>query len=230
MIDVNIEVVNVAGIRVHTSSETDGFGLNTCQEAVYVFNEFAQGRKFNNALECFCGPGYYGIGLWAAGIVKNISFSDIAPESEEVMRKTFEDNNLDFSFYLSDVFNNIPKQEKFDLIVGNPPHFNKSIPNDNEMQPCSHEDRKMQDLDWEIHKKFYSQVGEYLTDDGSIMLMEAWDGSRPETFQSMWEENGLEYHKFFPSKDLMEKENNNAPDTFTGGNYFIEVKKKCVII
>ena len=60
----------------------------------------------------------------------------------------------------------------------------------------------MQDLDWKIHEKFYSQVGEYLTDDGSIMLMEAWDGSRPETFESMLKDNGLEYHKFYASKDL----------------------------
>ena len=40
-----------------------------------------------------------------------------------------------------------------------------------------------------------NQVGEYLTDDGSIMLMEAWDGSSPETFQSMWEENEFQLYK-----------------------------------
>ena len=33
------------------------------------------------------------------------------------MRITFEDNNIDFPFYLSDNFDNIPKQ-KFDLING----------------------------------------------------------------------------------------------------------------
>ena len=219
-----IKVVNIAGLDVSTSDETDGFGFNTCQEAVYIFNEFAQGRKFDNALECFCGPGYYGLGLWKSGIVKNISFSDIAPEAEEVMRMTFDENNIDLPFYLSDNFDNIPKQ-KFDLIVGNPPHFDVTIPDENKMQPDYHEDRKMQDLDWKIHKKFYSQVGEYLTDDGSIMLMEAWDGSRPETFKSMLEDNGLEYHKFYASKDLT-----NPDNTGPGGNYYIEVRKKCAII
>ena len=93
---MDIKIVNIAGLDVSISDETDGFGFNTCQEAVYIFNEFGQGRKYDNALECFCGPGYYGLGLWKSGIVKNISFSDIAPEAEEVMRMTFDENNIDF--------------------------------------------------------------------------------------------------------------------------------------
>ena len=217
---MDIKIVNIAGLDVSTSDETDGFGFNTCQEAVYIFNEFAQGRKFDNVLECFCGPGYYGLGLWKGGIAKNISFSDIAPEAEEVMRMTFDENNIDFPFYLSDNFDNIPKQ-KFDLIVGNPPHFNFKILESNEMQPSIHEDRKMRDLNWEVHKKFYNQVGEYLTDDGSIMLMEAWDGSSPETFQSMWEENEFQLYKSYSS---------SYKSGVDGGNYYIEVKKKCAII
>ena len=212
-----IKVVNIAGLDVSTSDETDGFGFNTCQEAVYIFNEFAQGRKFDNALECFCGPGYYGLGLWKSGIVKNISFSDIAPEAEEVMRMTFDENNIDLPFYLSDNFDNIPKQ-KFDLIVGNPPHFDVTIPDENKMQPDHHEERKMRDLDWEVHKKFYKQVGEYLTDDGSIMLMENWKGSSVETFESIWEENDFQLTKFYSSPDKDSR------------NYYIEVKKKCAII
>ena len=76
----------------------------------------------------------------------------------------------------------------------------------------------MRDLDWEVHKKFYKQVGEYLTDDGSIMLMENWKGSSVETFKSMWEENGLELTKFYSSEDKESR------------NYYIEVRRNCAII
>ena len=217
---MNIQTIDIAGLDVSTSNETDGFGLKTCQEAVNIFHQFAQGRKFDNALECFCGPGYYGLGIWKTGLSKTVSFSDIAPEAELVMRRTFEDNDIDFSFYLSDNFDNIPKQ-KFDLIVGNPPHFNVIIPSEDISivgNHSQHEDRKMQDLDWKVHKKFYSQVGEYLTDDGSIMLMENWNGSNVETFKSMLEENGLHLTKFYSSEDKESR------------NYYIEVRKNCAII
>tara|TARA_B100001175_G_scaffold302875_1_gene297348 strand:- start:40 stop:693 length:654 start_codon:yes stop_codon:yes gene_type:complete len=217
---MNIQTIDIAGLDVSTSNETDGFGLKTCQEAVNIFYQFSGGRKFDNALECFCGPGYYGLGLWKMGIVKNISFSDIASEAELVMRRTFEDNDIDFPFYLSDNFDNIPKQ-KFDLIVGNPPHFNVIIPSEDISivgNHSQHEDRKMQDLDWKVHKKFYKQVGKYLTDDGSIMLMENWNGSSVETFKSMLEENGLQLIKFYSSEDKESR------------NYYIEVQKKCAII
>ena len=213
---MNIQTIDMAGLDVSTSNETDGFGFQTCQEAVNIFHQFSEGRKFNNALEWCCGPGYYGLGIWKTGLVKTISFSDIAPEAEIVMRRTFDDNNIDFPFYLSDNFDNIPKQ-KFDLIVGNPPHFNFNIP-DNDLNPDHHEDRKMRDLDWEVHKKFYKQVGEYLTDDGSIMLMENWKGSSVETFESIWEENDFQLTKFYSSPDKDSR------------NYYIEVKKKCAII
>ena len=113
---MNIQTIDMAGLDVSTSNETDGFGFQTCQEAVNIFHQFSEGRKFNNALEWCCGPGYYGLGIWKTGLVKTISFSDIAPEAETVMRRTFDDNNIDFPFYLSDNFDNIPKQ-KFDLIV-----------------------------------------------------------------------------------------------------------------
>ena len=217
---MNIQTIGMAGLDVSTSNETDGFGFQTCQEAVSIFHQFAEGRRFDSALEWCCGPGYYGLGIWKTGLVRTVSFNDIAPEAEEVMRITFEDNNIDFPFHLSDNFDNIPKQ-KFDLIVGNPPHFNVNIPSEDDSivgTHTYHDDRKMRDLDWEVHKKFYKQVGEYLTDDGSIMLMENWKGSSVETFKSMWEENGLELTKFYSSEDKESR------------NYYIEVRRNCAII
>ena len=40
-------------------------------------------------------------------------------------KKTVRENNIDdyVNIYHSDIFDNIPNDQKFDLIVGNPPHF-----------------------------------------------------------------------------------------------------------
>lgn len=199
----------MGGMTISTSSETDGYGFDTVEEAISVFHHFADGRKFENALEWCCGPGYYGIGVWKTKLTKNISFNDISPLAFEVMQSTFKDNDIFFPFYLSDNFDDIPKQ-KFDLIIGNPPHFNFIIPT----QVSSHETRKMRDLDWKVHKKFYSQVGEYLTDDGSIMLLENLKGSNKKTFEPMWEKYGFEQTNFVPSQKQ------------EGYTYYIEVKKQ----
>jgi len=204
-----IKKISMGGMTISASDETDGYGVNTVQEAVSVFNYFAEGRKFKNALEWCCGPGYYGLGIWKIGLAENISFNDISPLALEVMESTFKDNNLSFPFYLSDNFDNIPKQ-KFDLIVGNPPHFNFTPPG----EICSHETRKMRDLDWKIHKKFYRQVEDYLTEDGSIMLMENMKGSNKETFQPIWDEYGYEQVKYVPS------------EVQAGYTYYIEVKRR----
>ena len=212
-----IKKFSMGGMTISTSDETDGYGFDTVTEAVSVFNYFAEGRKFENALEWCCGPGYYGLGVWKTGLAKNVSFNDISPLALEVMESTFKDNNISFPFYLSDNFDNIPKQ-KFDLIVGNPPHFNFTIPNwkfgwePGQISP--HETRKMRDLDWKIHKKFYRQVGDYLTEDGSIMLLENMKGSSKETFQPIWDEHGYEQVKYFPSQ---------VQDGYT---YYIEVKRR----
>ena len=207
----------MGGMTISTSNETDGYGFDTCEEAVSVFHHFANGRKFENALEWCCGPGYYGLGVWKTELAKSISFSDIAPEAELVMKETFKDNDFSFPFYLSDNFDNIPKQ-KFDLIVGNPPHFNFTVPNWKygwgPEAIDEHEVRKMRDLDWKVHKKFYSQVGEYLTDDGSIMLLENLKGSNKKTFEPMWEKYGFEQTNFVPSQKQ------------EGYTYYIEVKKR----
>ena len=82
---MNIQTIGMAGLDVSTSNETDGFGFQTCQEAVSIFHQFAEGRRFDSALEWCCGPGYYGLGIWKTGLVRTVSFNDIVPEAEEVM-------------------------------------------------------------------------------------------------------------------------------------------------
>ena len=183
--------INLGEYKVFTSDETDGFGYLTVQDAISCFTYFAQGRQFNHALEWCAGPGYFGLATLQTGLASKVSFSDISPKSQAVLDKTIDYNKLDCAFYLSDNFKNIPEQH-FDLIVGNPPHFNFTLPDSGEFGNVgADEDRKMQDLDWNTHREFFNNVNQYLTDDGKIMLMENVTGSTPDTFSEMLKENNL---------------------------------------
>ena len=208
--------INIGNYRVFTSDDTDGYGYLTVQDANSCFHHFSQGRQFYNALEWCCGPGYFGLAALQTGLTTHISFSDISRDAQQVITKTIKQNNLPCKFYLSDNFKRIPKQ-KFDLIIANPPHFNFTLPawaqHGNNLSVTAHEHRKMQDLDWKVHQNFFDTVGEYLTDDGKIMLMENVTGSRPETFQDMLADNNLHITNFSNSTE--------HKDTV----YYIEISK-----
>ena len=60
--------------------------------------------------------------------------------------------------------------------------------------------RKYKDLDWSIHKNFFNNVNNYLTDDGIIVLAENVWGSNPDTFQDMITDNNLQITHHFVSK------------------------------
>lgn len=183
--------IKVGNYTVISNQETDGYGALTVKDAISCFLHFAQGRQFENALEWCCGPGYFGFAALHSKLTKQITFSDVSEHAQSVMLDSIKVNNLDCKFYLSDNFKNIPKQ-KFDLIIANPPHFNFTVPDyRDDLTVKEHEPRKMRDLDWNIHRNFFDNVNEYLTEDGKIMLMENITGSTPETFLDMIQKNNL---------------------------------------
>jgi cyclopropane fatty-acyl-phospholipid synthase-like methyltransferase len=77
-----------------------------------------------------------------------------------------------------------------------------------------HEHRKFVDLNWEIHKNFFKNVNDHLTEDGRIFLMENAKGSDPDTFKDMIEENGLVISRVYPSQQ------------FPNDTWYLEIVKK----
>jgi methylase of polypeptide subunit release factors len=140
---MNKGYINLGEYKVFTSDETDGYGYLTVKDAISCFYHFAQGRRFEHALEWCCGPGYFGLATLQTNLAKQVSFSDISTYAKDVITHTIQYNKLSCKFYLSDNFKSIPEQ-KFDLIIANPPHFNLTVPAwRNDLTVTEHENRNI---------------------------------------------------------------------------------------
>lgn len=141
-------------------------------------------------MEWCSGPGYLGLASLSQSLTDKLTLSDIFEPNKFVVEKTIQENNLQKSveFILSDNFKNHTKDKKYDLIIGNPPHFNFE-PSFGNIDPNEH--RKYKDTDWNTHNDFFANVNDYTTDDVDIMLMENTKGSNINTFKDMIEKNGL---------------------------------------
>ena len=190
----NQEIIElkIGNFLIYTSGSLDGYGYQTLVDAVSCINHYAAGRKYNHCLEWCSGPGYLGFGTLSSGLTKNLTLLDIFEPNKDVVESSIDRNNLrkNVNFILSDNFSNHEKNLKYDLVIGNPPHFNFLNPPNENVDINEH--RKFQDTDWKIHKDFFKNVNDYITDDADIILMENTKGSNLDTFKSMIETNGLQ--------------------------------------
>jgi len=204
----NIELAIGDGIKIYTKGQDDGYGSKHWDEYINYIQLHKRNNKIYNALEWCCGPAYFSIIMLKLGIADKMIMADIHAPLEKNINSSLKASNLynRGQFICSDNFKNIPKQ-KFDLIIGNPPHFNweDNPPNWNnpeEYELC-HEDRKFVDNNWNIHKDFFNNVNNYLKDNGDIILMENTKkhGSDMYTFIEMLKKNNLKYIHAEKSKD-----------------------------
>jgi tRNA1(Val) A37 N6-methylase TrmN6 len=177
--------------QVVTADQLDGYGYKHLEDVILNVVDMSGKKPVERILEWCSGPGYIAFALETIGYGKEYVLSDIHEPLIEVVNQSIIDNNVQdrMQFICSDNFKNMPAQ-KFDLIVGNPPHFNFFLP-DSEEAIKYEEHRKHMDLDWECHKDFFKTVKEYLAEDGQIILMENVKGSSPTLFYEMLKDYGL---------------------------------------
>lgn len=188
---MNLVPLNVNQYTIWTADQLDGYGSKHLPAVIQNIVGCRQ-KPVKTCLEHFSGPGYIGLALLSTGFTERLVLADIHEPAREAVDRTIRDNNLHdkVEFICSDCFDNIPPQQ-FELIVGNPPHFNFVAPQLEEDDPFE-EKRKHSDIDWKAHKKFYSQVKDYLAADGDIIMWENVMGSNTDTFQHMIQSNNLQ--------------------------------------
>lgn len=177
-------------IKVYYLPEFDGGGTSFGQDYIEVVRKLF--GKVSNLCEFCSGPGFIGFSLLAEGLCDHLCLIDINPEVLKCCRKTIKENSLEskVTIYESDVLTGVPKNEKWDLVLGNPPHFDG-------LRNNSINDLISTDPKWKIHSEFYKKIKGYLKSDGNVLLVENLQGSGTNTFKKMIEEGSLKIVKDF---------------------------------
>ncbi len=174
------------GIKVAWLPELDGGGRGIGQQNVYAVKKLF-GRV--DRIHEFCaGPGFIGFALLAEGLCNTLCLSDVNPLAIEAVNETIRINGLEdrVNVYLSDVLEGIPEDEKWDLVVANPPHQNMSQEGGRRLRAA--------DPGWRLHKKFYACVRRFLKPNGSCLMWENYHGGNDEnTFLPMLKGSGLRF-------------------------------------
>jgi hypothetical protein len=195
---VEFRKVRYGKIDVYYLPHLDGGGRTFGQDYVpYVKKTFG---KVERICEFAAGPGFIGFSLLANGLCKTLCLVDINPEAIEICKKTIRENHLEdcVSVYLSDGLQSVSKEEKWDLVVSNPPHFSG-------VASARSKDRGLilVDPDWSIHKAFYRQLPYFLATNGSSFFIENIKGSEPDLWRTTIESSGLRFVKWLPDKTPM---------------------------
>lgn len=169
-------------IHVNYRDHLDGGGRSFGIEYLPLFHDLGMPRQ-QRVFEWCAGPGFIGFALLGHGFCDTLCLADINPEAVDACRRTVAQNGLAgrVSVYRSDNLDGIPPSERWDLIVGNPPHFSDR----------SSGELRFHDQDWRLHRTFFADVGSFLKPGGMIVLVENNQGSTTETFRGMIEEAGL---------------------------------------
>lgn len=173
-------------IEVCWIPELDGGGRIFVPEYLpIVRNLFGRaGRVFE-----FCaGAGFIGFSLLAHDLCDSLTLADVNPRAIDALRETARRNGFGdrVNIYHSDGLASIPEGERWDLVVGNPPHFADPYYR-------SGENLITDDLGWRLHERFYAEVGRFLADGGSVLLLENSMASAPGDFLPMLRTGGLEH-------------------------------------
>jgi len=189
-----LEIATVyQNIKIYHKRDLHGEGMTVGTDYQRVLNQL----NINNVESIFefcSGPGYIGYNLLSNEFCKKLILADINPNSVECAEKTRKENNLEdkVEIYLSDVMDNVPENLLFDLVVGNPVHFDESYSKE-DWRYNTNRNLIAADKDWDVHKKFYSQIGKYMKPDGMIVMQENSMGSDEKVFIEMIKNNNGRY-------------------------------------
>jgi len=169
------------GIFLKYPRKLDGGGLDFKDDLLEIIRKTGK-YSYNRAFEWCAGFGVLGYELLGMGFCNHIVFSDMYKDAIDNCLDTANANNLTkyVTGYNCDKISDIPVNEKWDLVVSNPPHCLDLAEFKTEMRKySSNEDnitnsaRLCVDQDFKIHEEFFRNIGKHLTPDADIYLIES---------------------------------------------------------
>ncbi|MBI2523161.1 methyltransferase [Candidatus Woesearchaeota archaeon] len=211
-------------IEVAWLPELNGGGMTHGQQFIPIVRKVY--GKVDRIFEFCAGPGFIGFSLLAEGLCNSLCVADANPSAVKALKETIRRNRLAdrVSIYLSNGLNDIPKTERWDLVVANPPHFNakQRKPRSGSRLAGASSAKKtpefwlIEDHDWKIHKDFYLKVQKFLKPHGKILMQENYLGSEEKDFIKFIELGRLSLKRSFMYKVQDEKAVNSY--------YFLEIE------
>lgn len=207
------------GINVFYLDGQDGGGTGFGQDYIEVISTRYPGRVFKKCYEWCSGPGFIGYSLLDHGLVDSLCLTDIYDPSLLCAEETanYPRNNCKdiIDIYLLKDLRLLPAQERFDLVVANPPHANGFA---DDQTWTANANRISSDINWQAHQNFFANIKSHLEPDGVILLQENHQSSAANMFRPWIQQAGLKITDTFNS----EKYHHDSKDMLQ--IYYIEIK------
>lgn len=207
-IECNLKFAVAPDFNIYYEENMDGGGTEHGQNYPLILKYlFGKRKTFENCLEWCSGPGFIGFRLLSDQICKHVSMMDIYKPALDACQLTWNKRpsrleNSTMDIVHADKISNIKKNKKYDLVVGNPPNFSyyKEI---GRYLMGADGVRIVEDQDLKIHSEFFQNIGNYLSDDGVIVLQKSATGSQPSDHLKDIESGGLKIDKIFIDKQFL---------------------------
>lgn len=146
------------------------------EEAIKILKEKTFQKNKINILDLCTGSGaiIVSLGKELEKISEKYNFygTDISEKAIEIAQKNANSNNVNVKFYLGDLFESINVNEKFDLIVSNPPYIEtdviKTLSLEVQKEPIIALDGGITGLDF--YKRIAKESKNFLTSKGYLIL------------------------------------------------------------
>jgi hypothetical protein len=171
----DLQVWEYRGLKVFYRPELNGEGTMQAHDFVHYLRDLRpKPGGYERAFEWCSGPGFIGFALLAEGLVRNLCLADISAPAMECVARTVAENHLEgrVRYWVSDNLKGVPDEERFDLVVGNPPVFHWMNP----LHPFwgLAGDLRASDVGWKIHEGFLTRIAHYL-EDGALACFNSMD-------------------------------------------------------
>jgi len=189
MQQVDYKTVTYRDIDVCYLDDLDGGGPRFGQ--MFVEQVIERSPRVEHLFEWCAGPGFIGFSLLACGFCERLTLADVNPDAIAAVEETLRRHDLTerVAVHLSDNLKGIPRTERWDMVVGNPPHFPEALPR----HVADGFVLRSVDPGFRLHREFYREIGSFLNPGATIMLVESTvAGDHRAVFQEMLTENALE--------------------------------------
>ncbi len=187
-------IVDCHGIEVCFEPELDGGGSFFGGDYV-AFLRSKGVRRVGRVFEWCAGPGFIGFHLLGSGLCDSLCLADVNPAAVRLARETVRRNGLEdrVAVYEADCLEGIPESERWDLVVGNPPHYGGRG-----AQQLAMSELLYRDTDWELHRRFFAGVDRFLAPRAMVILQENYCFTRQTTFASLVADAGFRLRSSSP--------------------------------